>query len=350
MPEPPAQWPASAAPEENTPARVVHPVVVHPPLPIIQANWVPPVDAAAEAQEQDIMSIDWDAFAFDMCRNVNNQVAAKRIPVPPTVEEEQSRVAYPANAEERVPTPPTEEEEQTGGTLSANLEALPMLPYIPEEAPISTPVPPTEVELEEEQSRASSEALLPMLPFIPSPVAPSGPVATMRDPTPPPVVEEEEQTRVTSRAPPILPSIPAVAPSIPPAPSTSVTPAVAPSIPPAPSTSVTPTRKSVEELVSLLEKTNARGEVFRQEEAEMEAQKKAFLAAFRRRQRDMESRRQEWLDDLAALEAEIHEVALQRRHEQEAAESGKINVTFLIFRFFLSNCCFLFCSPKSSGN
>ena len=174
-----------------------------------------------------------------------------------------------------------------------------------------------------------------MLPFIPSPVAPSGPVATMRDPTPPPVVEEEEQTRVTSRAPPILPSIPAVAPSIPPAPSTSVTP---------------PTRKSVEELVSLLEKTNARGEVFRQEEAEMEAQKKAFLAAFRRRQRDMESRRQEWLDDLAALEAEIHEVALQRRHEQEAAESGKINVTFLIFRFFLSNCCFLFCSPKSSGN
>ena len=149
-----------------------------------------------------------------------------------------------------------------------------------------------------------------MLPFIPSPVAPSGPVATMRGPTPPPVVEEE-QTRVTSGALPILPSIPAVAPSIPPAPSTSATP---------------PTRTSVEELVSLLEDTNAQGQVFRQEEAEMEAQKEAFLAAFRRRQREMESRRQEWLDKLAALEAQIREAALQRRHERDAAELSLIHI------------------------
>ena len=98
-----------------------------------------------------------------------------------------------------------------------------------------------------------------------------------------------------------------------------------------------------------MEEQHAQGRVLRQEEAEMEAEKEAFLAAFRRCQRGMESRRQESLDKIAALEARLREAALQKRHERDATESGKINVTFLIFIFFLLNCCFLFCRPNISG-
>ena len=105
----------------------------------------------------------------------------------------------------------------------------------------------------------------------------------------------------------------------------------------------------MDQLVSLLEAQHAQRQAIWDEEAELAAKQKAFNAACRRSQRGLETRRHETQDNIAALEEELHEANIQKRKEQDAVESGKFNVTFLIFRFFLLNCCFLFCSPSISG-